>query len=434
MKYRIVSTLITAGNLVEVRDRTRTVGTLFGLDKLDTTRFITAVSEIARNAVQHAGEGAVTFLLDDTSSADEQYVVAEIADRGPGITDAAGAIGGRMNASRVVGMGLASSKRLADRFSLEDREGGGTVVTIGMARMRGARPMQPSEIGLLVDQLARSKPRSPMEEVEQQNREMVQALQALRERQAELELADTRKNQFVATLAHELRNPLGTLQMQLHILRHKQEFQDPQLVSHLSVISRQAQQLNQLVSDLMDVSRVSEGKVALHKRPTDVNELVSQALEMTGAAIKAKDHHVDLLLSAEPLWVDVDSTRLKQVLSNVLHNAARYSSDHGQIAICVKRAESHAVVEVSDRGMGIAPDLLPHVFGLFVQGAHHTNGGLGVGLALAQRLVHDHAGTISVASEGVGRGSQFTVSLPLCAPPTIRAGGPLAQLVRAGDS
>jgi signal transduction histidine kinase len=204
--------------------------------------------------------------------------------------------------------------------------------------------------------------------------------------------------------------------MQLHILRNKDEFQDPKLVAHLAVISRQAQQLNQLVNDLMDVSRVSQGKVALHKRPTDVNELVSQALEMTGAAIKAKDHHVDLTLSAEPLWVDVDSTRLKQVISNVLHNAARYSADQGQIAIRVKRAESHAVVEVADRGMGIAPELLPHVFGLFVQGSHHTNGGLGVGLALAKRLVHDHAGTIEAASEGLGRGSRFTVTLPLCAP------------------
>jgi signal transduction histidine kinase len=416
MKHRIVTTPISANNLVEVRDRSRSVGTLFGLDKLDATRFITAVSEIARNTVQHAGEGSVTFLLDDALIAGEQHVIAEIVDRGPGIADLAAAMGGRPNANGVVGRGLASSKRLADRFAVDEREGGGTVVTIAMARMRGARPLQPSEIAALVDQLASSKSRSPLEEVEQQNREMVLALQALRDRQAELELADVRKNQFVATLAHELRNPLGTLQMQLHILRNKDEFQDPKLVGHLAVIARQAQQLNQLVNDLMDVSRVSQGKVALHKRPTDVNELVSQALEMTGAAIKAKDHHVDVTLSVEPLWVDVDSTRLKQVLSNVLHNAARYSPEHGEIAIRVRRAESHAVVEVADRGMGIAPDLLPHVFGLFVQGSHHTNGGLGVGLALAQRLVHDHAGTIAATSEGLGRGSQFTVTLPLCLP------------------
>jgi signal transduction histidine kinase len=417
MTQHITTARITADNLVEIRDRTRAVGELFGLDKLDCTRFITAVSEIARNAVQHARDGVVTFRLDDAEGpGGAQYVVAEVADAGPGIGDVNGALAGRLNAGRNVGKGLASSKRLADRFSVEQPAAGGTVVTLAMARPRGARRLTGSEVVLLVEKLEARKRRSPLEELDQQNREMAVALQALRDRQRELETADERKNQFVATLAHELRNPLGTLQMTLHILRHKTVEQAPTLLSHIEVMSRQAQQLNQLVNDLMDVSRVSQGKVELHKRPTDMNELVSQALEMTGAAIKAKEHRVDLKLCGEPLWVHVDSTRLKQVLSNVMHNAARYSPEYGLIAVSVKRAEAHVLVEVADSGMGIAPDLLPHVFGLFVQGSHHTDGGLGVGLALAQRLVHDHDGTISAASAGLGRGSQFTVSLPLCAP------------------
>jgi signal transduction histidine kinase len=415
MKHRIDFAPITRNNLVEVRDRTRAVGELFGLEKLDCTRFITAVSEIARNVVQHAGEGTISFQFDDADGGPgAQHVVAEVVDRGPGIADLAGVLAGRTSGHRVAGNGLVSSKRLAHRFQVEQAPGGGTLVTLGMARPASARALGVGEIDDLVALLARRKPRTPLEEVEQQNREMVIALQAVKERQGELELADERKNQFVATLAHELRNPLGTLQMTLHILRHKPEFQAPELVSHLAVMSRQAQQISQLVNDLMDVSRVSQGKVELHKRPTDINELVSQALEMTGAAIKAKEHNVVLTLSPEPLWVDVDSTRLKQVLSNVLHNAARYSPEYGRIAVRVKRSESQAVVEVADSGMGIPPDLLPHVFGLFVQGSHHTEGGLGVGLALAKRLVHDHSGTIAAASEGRGRGSQFTVTLPLC--------------------
>ena len=421
MKHRIATERITATNLVEIRDRTRAVGTLFGLDKLDCTRLITAVSEISRNAVQYAGEGFLTFFVDlgDAPQA-LQYVVAEVADRGPGIEDLRGALAGRMNARRVMGRGLSSSKRLADRFEVKQPEAGGTVVAMEMARARGAPRLRPTDVAPLVEQLARQKPRSMLEEHEQHNREMLLALQALKDRQGELEVADVRKNQFVATLAHELRNPLGTLQMTLHILRHKPEFQAPALVSHLAVIARQAQQLNQLVNDLMDVSRVSQGKVELHKRPTDMNELVSQALEMTGAAMNAKDHRVDLLVHAEPLWVEADSTRMKQVLSNVMHNAARYSTEHGHIVIRVRRAESQAVVEVDDHGTGIAPDLLPHVFGLFVQGSNANDGqpaGLGVGLSLAQRLVQDHGGTISAASEGVGHGSRFTVTLPLCAPP-----------------
>jgi signal transduction histidine kinase len=417
MKYRIVAMPITRNNLVEIRDGARAVGELFGLDKLDGTRFITAISEISRNVVQHAGDGIVTFFLDDgDGDGDAQHVVAEVADRGPGIKDLPAVLAGRLNGKHV-GHGLSSSKRLADRFCVEQPAGGGTLVTIGMARMRGAKPLAAAQIDALIAQLAAShKARTPLQEVEQQNREMLLALQALKDRQGELELADERKNQFVATLAHELRNPLGTLQMTLHILRHKTAFREPDLLSHLEVMSRQAQQLNRLVSDLMDVSRVSQGKVELHKQPTDMNELVSQALEMTGSVIQAGEHHVDLSLSAEPLWVNVDATRLKQVLSNVMQNAARYSTDHGQIAIRVRRSESQAVVEVCDEGMGITADLLPHVFGLFVQGAHHTNGGLGVGLALAQRLVHDHSGTISAASGGLGMGSQFTVTLPLCPP------------------
>jgi signal transduction histidine kinase len=414
MKHRIMTALITAKNLVDVRDRTRAVGGLFGLDKLDCTRFITAVSEISRNVVQHGGEGAVTFLVDlGDAPSSAQHVVAEITDQEAVAPGRAAMPAGHIGA-----------KRLADRFSVERPAGGGTVVAIGMARARGAPPLAPAEIAPLVEQLTRQKPRSALEEHEQQTREMMLALQALRDRQSELELADERKNQFVATLAHELRNPLGTLQMMLHILRHKPEFQAPALVSHLAVIARQAQQMNQLVTDLMDVSRVSQGKVELNKQPIDMNELVSQALEMTGAAITAKDHHVDIALHFEPLWVDADSTRLKQVLSNVLHNAARYSDQHGHISVRVKRAQSQAVVEVEDRGTGIAPNLLPHVFGLFVQGTPASDGqptGLGVGLSLAQRLVHEHGGTISAASEGIGRGSRFTVTLPLCPP---RAGGP----------
>jgi signal transduction histidine kinase len=314
---------------------------------------------------------------------------------------------------------------MIDNFHVDQPEAGGTVVTVGMPLPRGARRLSGGEIDLRVQQFAGRKPPSPTEELEQQNRDMLVALQALKDRQGELQLADERKNQFVATLAHELRNPLGTLQMTLHILRHKPALQDPDVAKHLAVISRQAQQLNQLVNDLMDVSRVSQGKVELHKRPTDMNELVAQALEMTGGAIEAKHHHVDLALGQEPLWVNADSTRMKQVLCNVMHNAARYTNEYGEISIRVRREDAHVVVEVADRGMGIPPDLLPHVFGLFVQGSHHTDGGLGVGLALAQRLVHEHDGTITAASAGAGRGSQFTLTLPLCAADALRVGAPL---------
>ena len=293
-------------------------------------------------------------------------------------------------------------------------------------RARGRRPLAGAQVDALAAQLAERKPQSVQEEYEQQQRDMMQALQALKDRQSELEMADVRKNQFVATLAHELRNPLGTLQMTLHILRHKPEFQQPELVKHLAVIARQAQQINQLVTDLMDVSRVSQGKVELHKQPTDMNELVSQALEMTGAAMSAKKHQVDLTLHAEPLWVDADSTRLKQVLSNVMHNAARYSSEQGTSWSASSARQSQAVVEVEDQGFGIAPDLLPHVFGLFVQGATAmtaSRAGWASGSASRSAWCTSMAAHLR-GERGRGRGSRFTITLPLCAPRRARLSRP----------
>jgi signal transduction histidine kinase len=410
---RIMSVRVNARDIALVRDRTRQVGQLFGLDKLDCTRFVTAVSEIARNTVEYAGDGSLTFLFRSDEAADaSQYLIAELSDQGPGIADLQALLAGGLNAKGRVPLGLSGCRRLADRFEVVNLPEGGTLVTIEMALPRHAPRLLASDLASLADQLARRKARTPVEELEQQNREMLLALQSLKDRQAELELADERKNQFVATLAHELRNPLATLRMTLDILRRTAAGGDEKIAARHAVMERQTRQMAQLVDDLMDASRVSQGKFQLNRQPTEVNELVSQALEMTSAAIKAKSHEVELRLHAEPLWVDGDATRLKQVLSNLLHNAARYSTEHGYIAIKVRRADDDVVVEVADRGMGIEPDLLPHVFGLFVQGGG-APGGLGVGLTLAQRLVQEHGGTITAASVGAGHGSQFTVTLPL---------------------
>jgi signal transduction histidine kinase len=414
---RIMSVGINARDIALVRDRTRQVGQLFGLDKLDCTRFVTAVSEIARNTVEYAREGSLTFLFrSEELPGAGQYLVAELSDKGPGIANLQALLAGGLNAKGRVPLGLSGCRRLADRFDVANLPAGGTLVTIEMALPRNAPRLLASDLASLADQLARRRARTPVEELEQQNREMLLALQSLKDRQAELELADERKNQFVATLAHELRNPLATLRMTLDILRRTAAGRDEKIEARHAVMERQTRQMTQLVDDLMDASRVSQGKFELNRQPTEINELVNQALEMTSAAIKAKSHEVELSLHAEPLWVDGDATRLKQVLSNLLHNAARYSTEHGHIAIKVRRAEADAVVEVADRGMGIEPELLPHVFGLFVQGgvaAGGAPGGLGVGLTLAQRLVQEHGGTIAVASVGAGHGSRFTVTLPL---------------------
>jgi signal transduction histidine kinase len=417
MNYPILTTRITAQGLVPLRTRARQVGELFGLDKMQRTRFITALSEIARNAVQYAGGGTVTFLLDaGTGAQSVQRLLGQVADKGPGIADLEGVLKGRLNERLQVPLGIVGSRRLVDGLEFEQPAGGGTVATLSMSLNRHAPRLSPADVTRLVETLARRKPETPMEELEQQNREMMDTLQELRSQQLELKRADERKNQFLATLAHELRNPLGTLHMTLEIMRRHEYMPPTQLAERREVMARQTEQLTRLVDDLLDVSRISLGKVELDRRDADVNELVRQALEMTQAAIQGKGHAVAFRPYEAALPVSVDVTRLKQVLCNLIHNSARYTPAGGAIEISARREEAFAVVDVVDNGIGIPADVLPVLFGLFVQGGNSADGqqgGLGVGLALVKRLVEAHGGTVYAASDGPGQGSRFTVCLPL---------------------
>jgi signal transduction histidine kinase len=422
MTLRILTTRVSGLNLVTLRDRTRQVGELFGLDKLQRTRFITAVSEIARNTVQYAGEGKVTFLFDSgETAASGQQLTVQVADKGPGIKDLAAVLAGRPSPTGREPLGIAGSRRLVDQLEVECPPEGGTLVTMSIALPRSMVRLSGADVSARVDQLARRKPQSPMEELEQQNREMLYTLDELHLKQQELQLADERKNQFLSTLAHELRSPLGTLHMTLELLKRKTDIGPAELVKRCEVMGRQVSQLVHLVDDMMDVTRVTLGKIELEKKSVEVNELVNQAVEMSQAAIQAKEHEVAVKLHDAQLWIEGDSARLKQVLCNLIQNAARYTPNKGSIAISVRRETAYAVVEVADSGIGIAPEVLPHVFDLFVQGAPGgTSGnqsGLGVGLTLVRKLTEDHAGTVSAASAGAGLGSQFTLTLPLAGAP-----------------
>jgi signal transduction histidine kinase len=231
-----------------------------------------------------------------------------------------------------------------------------------------------------------------------------------------LEQADLRKNEFLGILAHELRNPLATMNMTLAILRRKANVTPEELVQRGDVMARQVAHLVRLVDDLTDVTRVDKGKVELQAAPVEVNLLIKDALEMTAAAIHARRHAVVFEPTPQDLWVHGDASRLLQVVSNVLQNATKYTPEQGRIKVQVRTIGTKALIEVADNGAGIDAEMLPQVFGMFVQARTRStdnNAGLGVGLTLADRLVRDHGGSISVASEGLGRGSQFTITLPL---------------------
>ena len=418
MRHRLVTVKIGTHTLTTVRERARQVGELFGLETLKRTRLVTAVSEIARNTVQYAGDGVLTLLFDTHSVAcGGQSLVAEVSDKGPGIPNLQLVTKGLQHDRALTGVtGIVSARRLVDHMLLRTPDEGGTIVTMEMALPRSLKMLSVQEITSRVDELTKRKPRSAMEELEQQNREMLQALEGTRREQLVLQQADLRKNEFLAILAHELRNPLATLNMTLAILRRKVNITPEELVQRSEVMTRQIAHLVRLVDDLTDVTRVDKGKVELQEAPVELNSLVKDALEMTAAAIQARQHAVLFQPTQEDLWVHGDASRLLQVVGNVIQNAAKYTPELGRIEVRLRTIGTKALIEIQDNGAGIDAEMLPQVFGMFVQARNRSTdeqAGLGVGLTLADRLVRDHGGSIAVKSDGLGRGSEFTITLPL---------------------
>jgi signal transduction histidine kinase len=227
--------------------------------------------------------------------------------------------------------------------------------------------------------------------------------------------ADRRKDEFIATLAHELRNPLAPIRTGLEILRRIGEL-PPAAARTRDMMERQLTHMVRLVDDLLDVSRVSRGKLELRLEPVGVDKMLADALETCQPAIEAVGHALELTLPREPVQVRGDLTRLAQVFANLVNNAIKYTPPRGHIAVRARSEDGMAVIEVADDGSGIAADVLPHVFDLFAQGdrsAQAGHGGLGIGLWLVKRLVELHGGTITASSAGPGQGSTFTVRLPL---------------------
>ena len=244
--------------------------------------------------------------------------------------------------------------------------------------------------------------------------ENLRLLKESRDNAQALKEADSRKDEFLATLAHELRNPLAPIRNGLQILRMAPEGSRAEDVR--GMMDRQLTHMVRLIDDLLDVSRVSRGRIDLRKVRMSLQVAVNSALEASRPLIEANDHRLELDIPEAPLWVEGDLTRLAQVVSNLLNNAAKYTPAGGDIRLTVREQNGHADIEVADNGVGIEADMLPRVFDLFSQADRHldrSQGGLGIGLALVRKLVEMHGGTSRAASEGHGKGSTFTVSLPL---------------------
>ena len=257
--------------------------------------------------------------------------------------------------------------------------------------------------------------------------------QTLRQQATELAEADRRKDEFLAMLAHELRNPLAPIRNSLQYL-HMKGSSTPELKSARDIIDRQVRQLVRLVDDLLDVSRISRGKMELQKQRANLTMIVESAVESSRPLIDASEHRLTVRLPAKPVELEADVTRLAQVLQNLLNNAAKFTPRGGHIDLSADVEGSEVVISVKDNGIGIPRDMLGRVFEMFMQvdrRLERASGGLGIGLTLVQRLVLLHGGSITARSDGPGRGSEFIVRLPVVAVATARRELPDPAFIKA---
>ena len=230
-----------------------------------------------------------------------------------------------------------------------------------------------------------------------------------------LKQADRSKNEFLATLAHELRNPLAPIRAAVKILQLKSKV-TPESQSALEVIERQTRQMTRLIDDLLDIARITSNKLELRRERIEASEVFNTAVETSRPLIEQRGHKLIVKLPAEPIHIDGDMVRLAQVISNLLNNAAKYTERGGRIWLAAARRGEQAIIKVRDTGMGIPAEILPRIFEMFAQAERSTNGspgGLGIGLTLVKRLVEMHGGTITAHSDGRGKGSEFIVRVPL---------------------
>lgn len=242
------------------------------------------------------------------------------------------------------------------------------------------------------------------------------ALLRLSRVERELREVDRRKDVFLATLAHELRNPLAPIRNAVEILQKLDPYVPPIQEKARQIIIRQTNHLVRLVDDLLDVSRISQGKITLRMEPVELGKLIQAAIELTSPILETRGHRLALNVPREAIWFNGDPVRIAQVLGNLLHNAAKFMAPGGRISVDVAKIQAKVRIQVEDEGIGISKETIGSIFNLFSQAGHTKDtvqDGLGIGLSLVKTLVKLHGGTVSASSPGVGLGSVFEVWLPL---------------------
>lgn len=449
-------------DLVPARQRARQVAALVGLEAQDQTRVATAVSEIARNAVMYARNGRVEFGLEMDAP---QSLVIRVADEGTGIADVNSILQGRYRSQTGMGLGMQGARRLMDKFLVETAPGKGTSVTLHKALPRRAALLQRSDIAPLADRLARERPDDPVSEIQAQNRELLTTLEELNRRTEELshvnrELEDTNrgvvalyaeldekaehlrhadqlKSTFLSHMSHEFRTPLNSIMALSRILlthldgplTHEQEKQ-------VGYIHRAAQELTDMVNDLLDLAKVEAGKIELHLAEWELSALLGTLRGMMKPLLL--NSPVQLIVE-EPENVPTmytDEAKVAQILRNFISNAIKFT-DKGDIRVTSSYDASAGTVSiaVADTGLGIAPEDQGRIFEQYVQvdsAKQRKVRGTGLGLPLSRKLAGLVGGEISLRSQP-GQGSTFVLTIPVRIA-NHPSGAPAAPLIERSHS
>lgn len=405
----------------------------------DQARIGTAVSELARDVFEVTDAGQVSFSLHHDGFAQALTIVVE--DTGPDHIDLQYLMGGRDRRSSHGNHGMVAARRFMDHCESEV-SGDSTNIVLTKFLPQANALLTPERIASSVAQLSSLPSNVALSEATYQNKELADALAALQEKQEQLIAlskqlsdkndevvvlnerlkekaesllsADRRKDEFLTMLSHELRGPLSATTMAVDILR-RPPYSAEQTDRMSQLIGRQAGHMSQLVEDLLDVSRISRGLVAIDKSAIDLRDVVVAAVEQVAPAVAAKRHTITMAVGDTPCLVHGDRTRMLQVVTNLLGNAVRYTLLDGQISVALAVRGTTVSLAVSDNGIGILPESIPTLFDLYMQADSPSlskSGGLGLGLALVKSLVEIHGGTVTADSRGLGHGSTFEVVLP----------------------
>jgi signal transduction histidine kinase/CheY-like chemotaxis protein len=428
-------------DIVAARHRTRQIAALLSFDVQDQTRIATAVSEIVRNAFEYAGGGRVEFLVQEFPA----FLLVRVSDRGPGIRNLEEILSGQYVSRTGMGLGILGARRLMDRFEMENRPEGGTVVMLGKALPTAAGDLSPQRISRITEELARQVPDDPFQEVQRQNQELLRTLEELRARQQELaelnsELEDTNrgvvalyaeldekadylrraydvKSKFLSNMSHEFRTPLNSI---LSLSRLLLDRVDGDLTGEqekqVGFIRKSADTLSELVNDLLDLAKVEAGKLVVRPNEFSAASLFSGLRGMLRPLL-AQNSSINLVfddVSALPM-LHTDEGKVSQILRNFISNALKYT-EHGEVRVSASLAsEGRILFSVEDQGIGIAPEHLQRIFEEF----HQIDGplqkkhkGTGLGLPLSKKLSELLGGVVRVSSR-VGVGSTFSVEIPI---------------------